>query len=159
MNFFKKKTGREDNAYDDEAFYDDEYYGTTKEGTSDWNEEPEAPAPAAGVSFAGAASSPVALKVIKPKSYDDGPEIADYIAGGSTVLLNIELLDKNSTKRLLDFLLGAVHVLGGSMNMVARGTFVFAPRSVGVSDLTEGVAAAAEEFDEPDSVTAEEIAE
>ncbi len=154
MNFFKKKTGREDNAYDDEAFYDDDYYGTApKEGASDWNEEPEAPA--AGVSFTGGAS-PVALKVIKPKSYDDGPEIAYYIAGGSTVLLNIELLDKNSTKRLLDFLLGAVHVLGGSMNMVARGTFVFAPRSVGVSDLTEQVAAASEEAAEP---IADELAE
>ncbi len=147
MNFFKKKVGREDNAYDDEAFYDDEYYGTTKEGTSDWNDEPEVSAPAAGVSFAGGAS-PVALKVVKPKSYDDGPEIADYIASGSTVLLNIELLDKNATKRLLDFLLGAVHVLGGSMNMVARGTFVFAPRSVGVSDLTESSVEEAEEISE-----------
>ncbi len=141
MNFFKKRT-KEEPTYEDD-FYDEDYYGTTpKEGATDWNDEPEAPA--AGVSFAGGAS-PVALKVIKPKSYDDGPEIADYIAGGSTVLLNIELLDKNSTKRLLDFLLGAVHVLGGSMNMVARGTFVFAPRSVGVSDMTEEVAEAAEE--------------
>ncbi len=138
MNFFKKHV-KDDAAYDDEAFYDDEYYGTTKESNTDWNEEPAESNTAPGVSFA-AGASPVALKVIKPKSYDDGPEIADYIAGGSTVLLNIELLDKNSTKRLLDFLLGAVHVLGGSMNMVARGTFVFAPRSVGVSDMTEQVA-------------------
>ncbi len=154
MNFFKKRT-KDELTYDDEAFYDDDYYGTApKEGASDWNEEPET-APAPGVSFAGGAS-PVALKVVKPKSYDDGPEIADYIAGGSTVLLNIELLDKNATKRLLDFLLGAVHVLGGSMNMVARGTFVFAPRSVGVSDLTEEVAAASEEAAEP---AADEIAE
>ena len=143
MNFFKNRT-KDELVYEDGAFYDDEYYGgSSKENASDWEAETQNEQ-AAGVAFNGGAS-PVALKVIKPKSYDDGPEIADYLAGGSTVLLNIELLDKNATKRLLDFLLGATHVLGGSMNMVARGTFVFAPRSVGVSDMT---AEAAEELTE-----------
>ena len=138
MNFFKKRT-KDELVYEDDAFYDDEYYGgSSKENASDWEAETQNEQ-AAGVAFNGGAS-PVALKVIKPKSYDDGPEIADYLAGGSTVLLNIELLDKNATKRLLDFLLGATHVLGGSMNMVARGTFVFAPRSVGVSDMTSEAA-------------------
>ena len=73
---------------------------------------------------------------MKPKSYNEGPAIADYLAGGSTVLLNIENMDKVATKRLIDFLLGAVHVLGGTMNMVTNTTFVFAPKSVGVADLT-----------------------
>lgn len=142
MNFFKKRT-KDELVYEDEAFIDDDYYAVSpKENASSW--ETETQNEQAGVAFNGGAS-PVALKVIKPKSYDDGPEIADYLAGGSTVLLNIELLDKNATKRLLDFLLGATHVLGGSMNMVARGTFVFAPRSVGVSDMT---AEAAEELTE-----------
>ena len=90
---------------------------------------------AIGVAFGGG-SAAVALKVMKPKSYNEGPEIADYLASGSTVLLNIENMDKVSTKRLIDFLLGATHVLGGTMNMVTNTTFVFAPKSVGVADLT-----------------------
>lgn len=142
MKFIKKRT-KDDLAYDDESFYDDEYYGTTpKEGAASFDgdviptvEDTVKTAPQTGVSFGG--SAPVALKVIKPKGYDDGPEIADFIAGGSTVLLNIEQLDRESTKRLLDFLLGATHVLGGSMKMVARGTFVFAPRSVGVTEVND----------------------
>ncbi len=135
MNFFKKST-KNDNMYDDEAFYDDDYYGThPKDSDFDMNGE-ETVTETSGVAFSGGAS-PVAMKVIKPKGYDDGPEIADFLASGSTVILNVELLDKNATKRILDFLLGATHVLGGTMNMVARGTFVFAPRSVGVSDMTE----------------------
>lgn len=151
MNFFKKRT-KEDQAYDDDAFYDDEYYGQAqKETAGGWDgDEPVLDSAAekanAGVSFAGGSASPVALKVMKPQGYDDGPEIADYLAGGSTVLLNIEQLDKVAAKRLLDFLLGATHVLGGTMNMVAKGTFVFAPRSVGVSDLT----ASAEPETEPE---------
>jgi len=138
MKFFKKRT--DDYGYEDDAsFYDDGYYGASaaKEGNG-FDEEETAEAEnknASGVSFTGS-SSPVALKVMKPKGYDDGPEIADYLASGSTVLLNIENMDKVATKRLLDFLLGATHVLGGTMNMVAKGTFVFAPRNVGVADLT-----------------------
>ena len=54
------------------------------------------------------------------------------------MLLNVENLDLAATKRLLDFLLGAIHVLGGSMKMVANGTFVFAPRNVGVTDIEGG---------------------
>lgn len=148
MNFFKKRV-KEENSYDDESFYDDEYYGTQKEQNENWNREDTVAdsEKSSGVSFAGG-SSPVALKVIKPQSYDDGPDIADYLAGGSTVLVNIELLDKNATKRLLDFLLGATHVLGGTMNMVAKGTFVFAPKSVGVSDMSNNAEADIESEDE-----------
>lgn len=140
MKFMKKKV--KDEKYDD-GFYDPDYYQQKDDTSFDDDEEitefaPETPAPAAnaagGVAFGGS-SSGVALKVVKPSSYSDGPEIADCLAGGSTVLVNVENLDLAATKRLLDFLLGAIHVLGGSMKMVANGTFVFAPRNVGVSEI------------------------
>lgn len=86
-----------------------------------------------GVSF-NAGSAPVSLKVVKPKSYADGPTIADHLAAGSTVVLNIEALDRAGAIRLIDFLMGAIHVLGGDMKSVTKTTLVFAPRNVGVSD-------------------------
>ena len=131
MNFFKK---RNNNYVDDSDFYEDEKVWEPE--TSSFDDEPaEAEKSTSGVAFGGG-SAAVALKVMKPKSYNEGPEIADYLASGSTVLLNIENMDKVSTKRLIDFLLGATHVLGGTMNMVTNTTFVFAPKSVGVADLT-----------------------
>jgi FtsZ-interacting cell division protein YlmF len=130
MNFFKKRS-KDEYAYD-EDFIDNEDYGYKESGVA---EEEAEDSSRSGVSFAGG-SAPVALKVVKPKSFDEAPAIADYIAEGSTVLLNIENMDKVSTKRLIDFLLGATHVLGGTMNMVTNTTFVFAPKSVGVADLT-----------------------
>ena len=86
-----------------------------------------------GVSFSGSAA-PVSLKVVRPKSYADGPSIADHLAAGSTVVLNIESLDKSGAIRLIDFLMGAIHVLGGDMKSVTKTTLVFAPRNVGVSN-------------------------
>ena len=85
--------------------------------------------PAVGVKAAGA---PVSLRVMRPKSYDDGPEIADYVASGCTVVMNIEDLNRENSRRLIDFLLGAVHVLGGDLQMASQTTFVVAPCSVGV---------------------------
>ena len=131
MKLFKKYV--KDEYTNDEDFYDEGYYG-------DFNKEDEANGDGytdakAGVSFAGG-SSPVALKVVKPKSFDEATTIADYIAEGSTVLLTIDNMDRNATKRMLDFLMGATHVLGGTINMVTGGTFVFAPRSVGVSEVS-----------------------
>ena len=95
----------------------------------------------------GAQTAPVSLKVIKPKSNQEGAAIADYLVAGSTVVLNIESLDRMSAIRLIDFLLGAVHVLGGDMKSVTKTTLVFAPRNVGVSDF-ENVEEEIEEIEE-----------
>lgn len=145
MNFFKK---RNDNVgFDDEDFYDGDYYKESKEPDTTFdgyepviNDAPVNPQPAT--------AAPVALRVITPTSYDEAPEIADCLAGGSTVLLNIEKLDREATRRLIDFLLGAAHVIGGSMKKVAKGTFVFAPGNVGVSEFETEIAGAVEGNDE-----------
>ncbi len=91
----------------------------------------DVPRPATGDKGSGAA---VSLRVIRPKSYDDGPEIADYVASGCTVIMNIEDLNRENSRRLLDFLLGAVHVLGGDLQMASKTTFVVASCSVGVEE-------------------------
>ncbi len=151
MNFFKKRV-KDEYAYD-EDFYDDTYYGDSNKEDEANGEGDNVADTRAGVSFNGG-SSPVALKVVKPKSFDEAPTIADYIAEGSTVLLNIDNMDRNATKRMLDFLMGATHVLGGTMNMVTGGTFVFAPRSVGVAEVSaeeEAEEEVIEEIEESDT--------
>lgn len=100
----------------------------------------------------GGNSAAVSLKVIKPKSNSEGPAIADYLSSGSTVVLNIESLDRMSAIRLIDFLMGAIHVLGGDMKSVTKTTLVFAPRNVGVQDLED----TAEEETEEEIEEAEE---
>jgi len=133
MKFIKKRTQEE---YQDDMYIDNDYYDEIDQPVTSSFEEDDDQADdtktAPGVSFAGT-QAPVALKLVTPTGYEDGPEIADHIANGSTVLLNIEDLDKAVARRLMDFLFGAIHVLGGSTKKVTRTTFVFAPASVGVS--------------------------
>ena len=137
MNFLKKFL-KDDEIYDDK--YKDEFVADGQSG-----ELIDDIPPADGVSTvsdASARGADVSLRVMKPKSYDDGPEIADYVASGCTVVMNIEDLNRENARRLIDFLLGAVHVLGGDLQMAFQTTFVVAPCSVSVPESTE---------DDPDS--------
>ena len=143
--FGKKETNDYDKYYRD----DDDIYDDAEEGDEDVTTYGEKRTD--GVSF-NASSAPVSLKVVKPRSHADGPSIADHLSAGSTVVLNIEGLDRASSIRLIDFLMGAIHVLGGDMKSVTKTTLVFAPRNVGVSEF-ENV----EETEEIEEAEAEEL--
>ncbi len=135
---------KDNNDYDKYYRDDDDIYGDTDEGDDDVTTYGDKGRE--GVSF-NAGSAPVSLKVVKPKSYADGPSIADHLAAGSTVVLNIESLDRAGSIRLIDFLMGAIHVLGGDMKSVTKTTLVFAPRNVGVSEF-ENVEEAEDDIEE-----------
>ena len=151
-SFLGKK--EEQNDYD--KYYRDDYYDETEKEYLDENADgddvntyaPEKNNAKEGSPF-NATSAPVSLKVIKPKGHADGPVIADYLSAGSTVVLNIESLSRESAIRLIDFLMGAVHVLGGDMKSVTKTTLVFTPHNVGVSDYEpiEAATAAIEDTD------------
>ena len=128
--FFK----RDENVEDFEDLYNGDYYDENDVYATDSDDDMTLAddTQKGGAAFGSAAT--VSLKVVKPKSYDDGPAIADYLAAGSTVVLNIEDLNRENAIRLIDFLLGATHVVGGEMKNVTRTTLVLAPKNVGVSD-------------------------
>lgn len=144
MKNFTSLFGKKDNN-DYDKFYDreDDIYENDDDDVTPYGENKDG-----GLQVGGGA--PVSLKVVKPKSYADAPVIADHLSAGSTVVLNIESLDKMTAIRLIDFLMGAVHVLGGDMKSVTKTTLVFAPRNVGVTDF-ENVEEEVEEEAEADS--------
>jgi cell division inhibitor SepF len=126
MSIFGKKP--RDN-YNDDDFGNDFYRGPEDEagvlGEDDDNDLIP-PMPTAQKKSAPSASG--VWKVVKPHTAQDGLAIADYLVNGYTVVMNIESIDRETTVRLLDFLMGAVHVLDGEMRQVSKSTFVLSPR-------------------------------
>ena len=150
MKNFASLFGKKDNNDYDKYYRDeDDVYGEDDDVTTYGEKGKD------GLSVGGQ-SAPVSLKVIKPKSNAEGAAIADYLVAGSTVVLNIESLDRMSAIRLIDFLLGAVHVLGGDMKSVTKTTIVFAPRNVGVQDLEDTAEEEVEEVEEVEEIYDEE---
>ena len=134
MNIFNKK--QKDLKYNDS--YDNDFYRgpEDEEGVISDEEDndliPPVPAPAKK-----AAQAPQsAWKVVKPLSAKDGLIIADYLIHGYTVVMNIEDMERVMVVRLIDFLQGAIHVLGGDLRRVSSSTFVLSPRQGEISEDT-----------------------
>ena len=89
-----------------------------------------------------AGASALELKVVRPETYDAAGKIADHLLNRRTVVLNLEAANKETAKRLIDFLSGVAYSINGNIRRVATNTFVITPSNVGITG--EGAEAAAE---------------
>ena len=96
-------------------------------------EEPKKPVTPIVADSAGADSA-IELKVVRPVSFDEVSDVADYLLDGCTVVLNLELLDAAQTLRMLDFLNGVTYSTDGEIKNVAKSTYILTPHNVDVSD-------------------------
>ena len=86
------------------------------------------------VADSGNSDGNIELKVVRPASYEEVSDIADYLLDGCTVVLNLELLDNVQTVRMLDFLNGVTYANDGEIKNVAKSTYIITPHNVDVSD-------------------------
>lgn len=75
----------------------------------------------------------IELKVVKPERYDNVTQIADHLLNHRTVVLNLEATNRETARRILDFLSGVAYSIDGQLKRVANNTFVITPRNVDVS--------------------------
>ena len=73
------------------------------------------------------------LKVVKPERFDNVPQIANHLLNRRTVVLNLEETNKETARRLLDFLSGVAYSINGNLKRVANNTYVITPCNVDVS--------------------------
>ncbi len=81
-----------------------------------------------------ASHSSIEMKVVTPTRYDAVTQIADLLLEKKTVLLNLENTNKETAKRLIDFLSGVAYALNGDVQKVADNTFAVTPNNVAVSN-------------------------
>lgn len=68
--------------------------------------------------------------VIQPETFDEAKEIADHLKERKPVVINLELMEKESARKIFDFLNGAIYALGGSVQKVAANIYLIAPYNV-----------------------------
>ena len=74
----------------------------------------------------------IELKVVRPESMEEVFTVADYLIDGITVVLNLELLDKDVIKRMLDFLKGVIYTTDSEMENVSPNTYILTPSGINV---------------------------
>ena len=71
--------------------------------------------------------------VSEPRSYDESVSIVKLLKDKKTIILNLHLLDREQSIRIVDFLCGATHALGGNQQKISDLVFIFTPNSVMLS--------------------------
>ena len=80
------------------------------------------------------------------KTFDDAAKAADELCKRKAVILNMENVDKALTRRVVDFLSGAVYALDGRVKKVAQSTYLFCPHNMDISGDLENIKAEAESY-------------
>ncbi len=77
-------------------------------------------------------SEEMKVVIVRPRKYDEAPNIAMHIKERRTVVLNLEHTDKNISRRIVDFLSGAAYVIDGDFEKVSANTFIITPKTISV---------------------------
>ncbi len=68
-----------------------------------------------------------------PRSFNAAQEVADGFKDGHPVIMNLQDVDRDLARRLIDFASGLCYGLGGAMEKVANGVYLLTPANVEVS--------------------------
>lgn len=78
------------------------------------------------------ATTQLKVVVLQPTTYNDATEIAGHLKEKKPVVVNLEKLDKETARKIVDFLSGAVYALDGNMQKVANGILLLVPYTMGI---------------------------
>lgn len=77
-------------------------------------------------------TTPGQMQVVlcKPERYEDVPAVADHLGEKKTVILNLEAANRETSRRIIDFLSGVAYAIHGNIKKVANSTYVVTPNDV-----------------------------
>lgn len=69
----------------------------------------------------------------EPRVYAEAQEIADQLKNRRAVVVNLQSIQKDQAKRIVDFLSGTVYAIGGDIQKIGMNIFLCTPDNVDVS--------------------------
>jgi cell division inhibitor SepF len=79
------------------------------------------------------AASSAKPHLVAPTSFNQAQDVADKFKGSQPVILNLQGVDRDLARRLIDFSSGLCYGLGGQMEKVAHQVYLLTPTNVEVS--------------------------
>ena len=71
---------------------------------------------------------------VAPISFNDAQEIADHFKSNKAVIVNLQNVERDLSRRIIDFASGICYGLGGQMERVAKDVYLLTPDDVVVND-------------------------
>ena len=73
------------------------------------------------------------VTVIEPRAFSEAAQIVKKLLDKKTVILHLDLLDKEQSQRTIDFVCGAAYALSGTAQKISDMVFVLTPSNVSLS--------------------------
>lgn len=148
-----------DDEYADDGYYDDEYVdeepvavaARTRSHAVAHAPEPVGPVtvvrpvPREAPSDSATPNRPAVVRtlaakvhVMDPEGFNDAQDVGDRLKAGQPVILNLQGVDRDLQRRLIDFSSGLCYALGGTMEKAAEQVFLLTPSDVEVSQEEKG---------------------
>ena len=74
------------------------------------------------------------VHVMDPRGFNDAQEVGDRLKNGQPVILNLQGVDRDLQRRLIDFASGLAYALSGTMSKAADQVFLLTPSNSEISD-------------------------
>lgn len=81
----------------------------------------------------------IRLMLFEPRHYSDAQDIADNLRHRRPVVVNLQRIEKDQAKRIIDFLSGTVYALNGDIQKVGDHIFVCTPDHVDIQGTISSV--------------------
>lgn len=73
------------------------------------------------------------LVLFEPRSFGDSQEIANYLKARKATVVNLHRLQKDQSKRVVDFLTGVIYAIEGDIQRIGPKIFLCTPRNISVA--------------------------
>ncbi len=77
------------------------------------------------------------MVIMQPTEFEQAEEICDLLKDRKSIIINLEYVNKDVARRIIDVISGAVHVLEGHMQKISNSIFVVAPYNYEISSNTK----------------------
>lgn len=78
----------------------------------------------------------IRMIIAKPTNFDQTEEICECLKEKKSIIVNLEYVNKDVARRIVDFMSGAVQALDGHIEKVSNSIFLFAPFNYEISNET-----------------------
>lgn len=73
------------------------------------------------------------LVLFEPRAYSETQEIATYLKQKRAAVVNLHRLQKEQSKRVIDFLSGVIFAIEGDIQQIGPKIFLCTPKNIGVT--------------------------
>ncbi len=78
------------------------------------------------------ATAPMKVVLVEPTEFEQVQSICDDLKSKKPSVINFENMDKDTARRMVDFISGAVYALNGTIQKISNGIVIVAPANVDI---------------------------